>query len=81
MDNAHDKARLIFEDFSDRITYGHEDSDAALQNAIDWAFRADGVSEEFRADLYARVSEGWGASYVRDHFIVLEKVLQQVDNG
>ena len=37
----------LFEEYSDRIVYGSETEDEALQNAVDWTFRD--RTDEFRS--------------------------------
>lgn len=48
----------LFEEFSDNIVYRAMDESEALQAAVDWAFRD--RDEDFRSDLYAKITEAWG---------------------
>lgn len=73
---SYEKTHLIFEDFCDRIVYGSEEEDEALQNAVDWAFRD--KSDEFRADLYSRIKEAWDRVEIEARFITTQWVLDQL---
>jgi hypothetical protein len=56
-EQANLKTIMLMEDYSDRVTHGDEDSDEALQNAVDWVFRD--RCDTFRANLYADIKERW----------------------
>lgn len=70
------KTVSLFEDYSDRIVYGSETEDEALQNAVDWAFRD--RTDEFRADLYSRIKEAWDRVEIEARFITTQWVLDQL---
>lgn len=73
------KTMSLFEDYSDRIVYGSETEDEALQNAVDWAFRD--RTDEFRADLYSRIKEAWDKCATPARFVISHKIIEESTNG
>ena len=52
------RAVSLFEDYGDRLRFGGEDKEEALQNAIDYTFRNDAdLNHLDKADLYAALYE------------------------
>lgn len=79
MSQAYAKTMFVFEEYSDRIVYGEEQEDEALQNAIDWVFRDN--SDEFRSALYARIKDAWDKCEIAARFVISEKIIGEVLNG
>lgn len=76
---SYHKAIALFEEYSDRIVYGSEREDEALQSAVDWAFRE--RTDDFRADLYAKLKEAWGRCAIEARFVVSKRVIEEVLHG
>ncbi|CAB1282936.1 hypothetical protein [Xylella phage Cota] len=80
MSQAYEKTMFLFEEYSDRIVYGSEQEDEALQNAVDWVFRD--RTDDFRSDLYARIKETWDACTIEGRFVYTQQIIEQeVVNG
>ena len=73
------KTMSLFEDYSDRIVYGSETEDEALQNAVDWAFRD--RTDEFRSDLYSCIKEAWDKCAIEARFVISQKIIEESANG
>lgn len=73
------KTMSLFEEYSDRIVYGSETEDEALQNAVDWAFRD--RTDEFRADLYSRIKEAWDKCDIEARFVISQKIIEESTNA
>jgi hypothetical protein len=76
MGNAYIKTRVIFDDYNDRIRYENVDHDEALQGAVSWALR--GLTEEVKADTYAKISEAWQTYPIELHFAKTVEILRNV---
>jgi len=56
--DPHARAVSLFEDYGDRLKFGGEEKDEALQNAIEYTFRNDAdLNHLDQADLYAKLYE------------------------
>ena len=73
------KTMSLFEEYGDRIVYGSETEDEALQNAVDWAFRD--RTDEFRADLYSRIKEAWDKCAIDARFVISQKIIREFENA
>lgn len=73
------KTMSLFEEYSDRIVYGSETEDEALQNAVDWTFRD--RTDEFRSDLYSRIKEAWDKCTIEARFVISQKIIEESANG
>jgi len=73
-EQANLKTIVLMEEYSTRVTYGDEDSDEALMNAVNWTFRA--RSREFQADLYAKIKERWDSRAYILRFIDAYKCIE-----
>lgn len=75
MSQAYEKTISLFEEYTDRIVYGSEMEDEALQNAIDWTFRD--YTDEFRADLYSRIEEAWDECTIEARFCESMRIIEE----
>ena len=60
---ANELARVLLDDYSDRVLHGGEASDEALHNAVNWTLRE--YTDEVQAQAYAQIAEKWGNGTAR----------------
>ena len=75
--DAHVKTMYLFEEYADRIVYGSEEEAEALTNAVNWVFRD--KSDEFKADLYAKIKETWDWCPIEGRFVYTQNILEKLD--
>lgn len=75
MSRAHEVTLKIFEEYADRIVYGREDEDEALQNAINVALPE--LSDEARADIFAAVYDKWQSVEITARMFATERILKE----
>ena len=68
---ANELARVLLDDYSDRVKHGDEASDEALHNAVNWTLRE--YTDEVQAQAYAQIAEKWGNETAR--LIAAESVI------
>ena len=73
--NAHLATINLFEEHSDRVIYGGEPEDEALQNAVDWVFRT--KDDDFRSALYAIIAETWTKCGAAARFLFTQNVIEK----
>lgn len=69
------KARLLLEEHADLVRIEDVDNQEAISRAVNWVFR--GESDEFKADLNARLVESWD----KDQDARLFNVAKQIENA
>ena len=77
--DAYSACFLFMEDYTDRVRYGEEDADEALQNAVDFTLRK--FSDEVRAETTLRVAEAWRTCPPEARFVQAERIFREVLNG
>ena len=68
---ANELARVLLDDYSDRVRHGGEASDEALHNAVNWTLRE--YTDEVQAQAYAQIAEKCGNETAR--LIITETVI------
>ena len=71
---ANELARILLDDYSDRVKHGDEASDEALHNAVNWTLRE--YTDEVQAHAYAQIAKKWGNETAR--LIAVESVIGTV---
>ena len=67
------------EDYTDRVRYGEEDADEALQNAVGFTLRT--FIERVRSDVYCDIKDMWEKGPIEARFIQAERIFRAVLNG
>lgn len=71
---ANELARVLLDDYTDRVKVGGEASDEALHNAVNWTLRE--YVDEVQAMAYAQLAERWSNDTTR--LIAAENVISGV---